>query len=78
MEHVTTYYKTLFGSYSQSNLSLSDNFQVGRHTLSLEQKNSLTTHFQEEEVKKAIFDMRVDSSLDLNGFGSTSSKLSGQ
>jgi hypothetical protein len=69
MDHVTAYYKSLFGSQPCSGMSLKDNFWEGRHTLTTEQGVSLTFLFQEEEVKKAVFGMRSDASPGPNGFG---------
>jgi hypothetical protein len=48
---------------------MGDNFWADRHSLSPNQKNTLISSFHEEEVKKAIFEMRTDSSPGPNGFG---------
>jgi hypothetical protein len=66
--HATTFYKSLFGSQPQSILSLSSNFWAERGMLSEEGKDSLIKPFFEEEVRRAIFEMRVDSAPGPNGF----------
>jgi hypothetical protein len=67
--HITTYYKSLFGLQPASSLSLNDNFWEGRYTLSLEQGSDLIVRFRKEEVKKAFFEMRSDTSPGPNGYG---------
>jgi hypothetical protein len=69
MEHVTSFYKGLFGLQPSSTTRLGDNFWADHHSLSLDQKNTLISSFHEEEVKKAIVEMRVDSSPGPNRFG---------
>jgi hypothetical protein len=68
MKHVTGFYKNLFGSQPQCNLRLDKNFWIEGRTLPQGEKENLIKPFLEEEVKKTIFEMRVDSAPGPNGF----------
>ena len=52
--HITSFYKRLFGSATPSGLVLADNFWEGRQRVSAEDKEWLTREFGEEEVKSAV------------------------
>jgi hypothetical protein len=69
MNHVTVFYKNLFGSQPHCQLRLDNNFWLEGRTLPHDEKENLIKPFLEEEVKKAIFEMRVDSAPGPNGFG---------
>jgi hypothetical protein len=65
MMHATNFYKNLFGSQPHGNLNLSVDFWNNRYTLSEEERDKLKESFREAKVKEAIFNMKVDTSLDL-------------
>jgi hypothetical protein len=69
MDHVTTFYKALFGSQPQCGLTIDNNFWSGRYQLSAEEKEKLIKPFLESEVKEALLGMRADSAPGPDGFG---------
>ena len=68
-QHITTFYKSLFGAGPPRNLRLSSSFWSDRHILSREEGASLIRDFQEEEVKSAMCSMKSNSAPGPNGFG---------
>jgi len=68
-QHITTFYKSLFGAGPPRNLRLSSSFWSDRHILSREEEASLIRDFQEEEVKSAMCSMKSNSAPGPNGFG---------
>lgn len=66
MEHVTSFYKNLFGSKPPCNMRLSS---VGRSHLSTSALENLIKPFSEKEVKEAVDDMKSNSTPGPNGFG---------
>jgi len=69
MEHVTAFYKNLFGSSAPSNLKLSNSFWAARWGLSQKELSDLIRPFSEEKVKIAFSDMKSNSAPGPNGFG---------
>ena len=68
-QHITTFYKSLFGAGPPRNLRLSSSFWSDRHILSREEGASLIRDFQEEEVKSPMCSMKSNSAPGPNGFG---------
>lgn len=77
MEHVTNFYKSLFGSQPRCSLSLTNDFWADQRTLTVEEKESLVRPFLEEEVKLGLLSMKADSAPGPNGFGVHFLKLFG-
>ena len=67
-ELIYSYYKQLFGKQPHRTVSLSE-LAWGEHgMLTAGEIASLTLPFSEEEVKHAVFDMKIDSAPDPDGF----------
>lgn len=71
MDHVTQYYKGLFGPVEPRQIFLGAQFWEGSRQVKQEDKEDLIKMFTQEEVKSAIFDMKKDAAPGPNGFGAS-------
>lgn len=68
-QHITYFYKELFGDNTPAGIRLADNFWFWTIRVSAEDSMALTEEFSEKEVRDAIFGMKSASAPGPNGFG---------
>ena len=68
-EAIYTYYKQLFGKSHQRKVSLTTEVWENSRKLTEEDNELLCRPFTEEEVKRAVFDMKENTALGPDGFG---------
>ena len=67
-KHITTYYKNLFGSPSESTIRMDDSRVDDIPQVSPDENDRLTAEFTIEEVKHAIFQMEHNKAPGPDGF----------
>lgn len=67
-EHITKYFKTLFGPSQTSSIFLDESQVDDIRQVSAEENESLTADFTEEEIKCAIFQMKHNTAPGPDGF----------
>jgi len=67
-DHITFYYRNLFGSPTENNFSMVENRVDDIPQVTDEENDILTTMFTEEEIKEAIFQMEHNKAPGPNGF----------
>lgn len=68
IEHITSFYKNLFGNNEHNYLKLGDDFWSNEDKLNPDFGDKLCEPFSEEEIKKAVFSMKSESAPGPNGF----------
>ena len=67
-KHITSYYKTLFGSFGGNDFSLDESYIEDIPKVSAEENIILSAHFTEKEVRDAIFQMKRNKAPGPDGF----------
>ena len=67
-KHITSYYKTLFGSSGGNDFSLDESYIEDIPQVSAEENIILSAHFTEKEVRDAIFQMKCNKAPGPDGF----------
>lgn len=71
MEHITLFYKGLFGPVDDRLISLGKHFWDADRKVKPEDGEQLVKRFTCEEVEKVMFDMKKDAAPGPNGFGAS-------
>jgi hypothetical protein len=66
--YINNYYKNLLGAPEEGNFSMDESRTDDIPQVSVEENNFLMAEYLEEEVRKAIFQMKHNKSLGPNGF----------
>jgi hypothetical protein len=68
MSYITNYYKGLFGAPEEDNLSLDESRTDDTPQVSKEENSLLTKSYTEDEVQKAVFQMKHNKAPGPDGF----------
>jgi len=71
MAHIVQFYKQLFGGVETRSIRLNPNFWTEERKVSEASSNQLIKVFSMEEIKQAIFDMKIDAAPGPNGYGAS-------
>jgi hypothetical protein len=77
MDHVTKFYKGLFGPMEDRHIFLRAHFWDEDRKVKPEDGEQLVKMFTQEEVKQAMFGMKKDAAPSPNGFGASFFTASG-
>lgn len=69
VDHITKFYKHLFGDSADWGVHLGNEFWDQEQKLIGQMATNLIEPFTEEEVKAVVFDMKTESAPGPNGFG---------
>jgi hypothetical protein len=70
-QHIVDFYKELFGHSSTVNIKLGENFWPTSFRVNAEEQSELIKHFEEDEIRKVIMEMKTGSAPGPNGFGAS-------